>query len=207
MNDPINGAEFLGEAGKKSKRAAMGYNPKEAAGKSNGGIADPIAEDLKLDQIYFRFLSSKRGQDPKEAPWAGAWWIDYETILMIHDFAKKHSGVAKAPGLTHGQGALSYAAALHLAIPPEWGNSYYLVAAQVRQPLRAWSGHGSMVKVRNSGGYLTDRYIPLPDLTGEGAKQYYVPGEAYVQKGMSKIIVEQAAHFLRRDLAKPLRKR
>ena len=134
----------------------------------NGGINSPQESRMPAGS-YYRFVGTVANNAPSTfSPWAGGWWIDYETMGLVRDWAIER------------QISLARAASQLLAIPKEWGDCGYLGKASLNTKLKAWVGTAKPA----SGGTSPDSANRDPKTTPItlsphhlGIKQYFVPGQ------------------------------
>lgn len=127
--------------------------------RGTGGIPVPKEIKLKVQHRYYRFASSTTS---REAQLGGGWWIDFENVRTISDFAR-----------TNGY-SLSESARLHLALPYSWTRVDRLISASLAVPLRAYAGRGGAAH----GGASDDRdanssWAPIQH---HEVIQLYIPG-------------------------------
>jgi hypothetical protein len=133
----------------------------------NGGISMPRRVHLALGQKYFRFANSRV---PREAQLSGGWWVEFETLNTIANFARQHATPREA-------------ARYLLGLPWEWTECDKLVSAILDQPLDAYRGKGSPARASaptQPAAHPNDRgtaWIPPQHLE---VMQLYIPGLADV---------------------------
>jgi hypothetical protein len=143
------------------ENAAKGYD-RDLSGwpEYNGGIEFPRRVHLRMGQWYYRFANSKTPREQVQL--GGGWWIEYETLHAISNFARDHS----TP-----RDAVRYL----LAVPWDWNECDKLVSAILEKPLDAFRGKGKPAISKLPGMHPNDgytRYIPPGHLE---IMQLYIP--------------------------------
>lgn len=160
--------------------AARGYDPAVSGWPEyNGGMEMPKQVHLRVGQRYFRFASSKAPREQSQL--GGGWWVEYETLNTIANFARQHATPREA-------------ARYLLALPWEFTECNVLVHGLLQKPLDAFRGTGKPARSKKSdhkAAHSADRgttYIPPQHLV---VMQLYIPGMASVRaRAFPQLITE-----------------
>jgi hypothetical protein len=134
----------------------------------NGGMSNP--QEIKLSPAtYFRFFGTiVHNTKGAKGGMSGGWWIDYENIVKVNNFAKSCNY------------SLSRAASILLVIPNEWHDCGYLGCALLHKQMKAFVGKGKLAAARISPASAA-RDAKLDPASMSPAhlevKQYFVPGD------------------------------
>ncbi|MEM7422313.1 MAG: hypothetical protein AAF334_01250 [Pseudomonadota bacterium] len=163
------GLSYKAEVGPDDDFQEMIKADEQGAWLRNGGIQNPMVEKARAGLAMYRFIATGAFQRYGKGAIHGDWWITDNDFYTLKIFAEKHGH------------ALSYAASMLLAIPPNWGDCAHFGRVRLVQTLRAWTGHGkpasskltpdhSREDRRKAGASLR---IPLRHLE---IKQWFIPG-------------------------------
>lgn len=133
----------------------------------NGGLASP--QEIKLNPgLYFRFFGTVyHNIHGAGGGMSGGWWIDYENLTKIVNFAQKTDY------------SLAKSATMLLIIPKEWHDCGYLGCAMLHKQMKAFVGRGKPATgtISPSSAMRDPWNNPLmAGLTHLDMKQYFVPG-------------------------------
>ena len=176
--------------GQDGSRLLLRRDPADGYAIQNGGIICPQESKMPTG-VYYRFVATKANTRQRKAnPWAGGWWIDYETMHLVCDWAIER------------QISLARAASQLLAIPNEWGDCGYLGKAELKTQLKAWVGKAKPA----SGGASpnsTNRDPRTPITISPHhleIKQYFVPGEPeelskFLEMQWTRLVLDKGKSF------------
>jgi hypothetical protein len=132
----------------------------DGQGVGTGGIVIPQRIHLAVGHYYYRFAS---GTTSREAIYGGGWWIDFENLQLIRQFAESNGY------------SLREAARLMLALPYAWTRIDLQLRALLVQPMDAYAGYGKPAQGPAKGSDRGTRWIPTQHVR---VRQLYIPGLA-----------------------------
>ena len=150
----------------------------------NGGIIMPQPEDLKIGQRYFRIVDSAA---PHHIRISGAWWLEFNTIKSIAEFARDASSPREA---------VQYFCAVYL------GNSRCdkLVHGILDMPLKAYTGKGREFHAEGKR-FIPPQHLEVKQLCIPGMRDHYETHMPCYEKAMSGVTVFDiwSSEFFRRN--------
>jgi hypothetical protein len=132
------------------------FNDGQAVG--TGGIRNPQPIHLRTGNYYYRFASSN---SPQAAQLGGGWWLDFENLKKIQNFAQQHGY------------SIREAARLMLALPYAWTRVDRLIKAILAVPMKAYAGEGKPALGTKDGADKGTVWVPTQHIK---ICQLYVPG-------------------------------